>query len=305
MDSLPLDISYKCNHVPCGLFCLASFTHLSNTCPLCSVCWSVPHSFSGLNNIQLHGETPGACSVASVMSNSLRPCGLQPARLLCPRDSPGKNTGLSCHALLQGIFLTQGSNSSLPASPALQEGFFTQWATWEAHGVTPIVFIYSSVNRYFGGVSTFGLLWKMMLWTSAYKFLCGHGVEWNCQVLTTPCVTFLFCFFSCVTFQGTARLFSTVAASLPFCTRIVISKLPVLGNTNLRSQNGTVGMEGLRQGSQNRRLCYMVVKGSGVWMPGSGFWVPCLLGVISAQRRSHLNSWICYLMWQKGLCRCD
>ena len=49
------------------------------------------------------------CSVASVVSNSLRPCGLQPARLLCPWDSPGKNTGVGCCALLQGIFLTQGS----------------------------------------------------------------------------------------------------------------------------------------------------------------------------------------------------
>ena len=29
------------------------------------------------------------------------------ARLLCPWDSPGKNTGMGCHALLQGIFLTQ------------------------------------------------------------------------------------------------------------------------------------------------------------------------------------------------------
>ena len=29
-------------------------------------------------------------------------------------DSPGKNTGVGCHALLQGIFLTQGSNLSLP-----------------------------------------------------------------------------------------------------------------------------------------------------------------------------------------------
>ena len=34
-------------------------------------------------------------------------------RLLCPRDSPGKNTGVGCHALLQGIFLTQGSNQRL------------------------------------------------------------------------------------------------------------------------------------------------------------------------------------------------
>ena len=29
-------------------------------------------------------------------------------------DSPGKNTGVICHALLQGIFLTQGSNLGLP-----------------------------------------------------------------------------------------------------------------------------------------------------------------------------------------------
>ena len=37
----------------------------------------------------------------------MQPCGLKPARLLCPWDSPGRNTGVSCHALLQGIFLTQ------------------------------------------------------------------------------------------------------------------------------------------------------------------------------------------------------
>ena len=37
-----------------------------------------------------------------------------PARLLCPWDSPGKNTGVGCHALLQGIFPTQGSNPGLP-----------------------------------------------------------------------------------------------------------------------------------------------------------------------------------------------
>ena len=34
-------------------------------------------------------------------------------RLLCPRDSPGKNTGVGCHTLLLGIFLTQGCNPSL------------------------------------------------------------------------------------------------------------------------------------------------------------------------------------------------
>ena len=45
------------------------------------------------------------------MSDSSQPHGLQPARLLCPWDSLGKNTGLGCRALLQGIE---------PISPALQ-----------------------------------------------------------------------------------------------------------------------------------------------------------------------------------------
>ena len=49
----------------------------------------------------------------SVVSDSLRPRGLQPTRLLCPWDFPGKNTGAGCHFLLQGIFPTQESNPGL------------------------------------------------------------------------------------------------------------------------------------------------------------------------------------------------
>ena len=33
--------------------------------------------------------------------------------LLCPWNFPGKNTGVGCHFLLQGIFLTQGLNPHL------------------------------------------------------------------------------------------------------------------------------------------------------------------------------------------------
>ena len=40
----------------------------------------------------------------------LQPHRLYPAWLLCPWDSPGKNTGVGCHFLLYGIFLTQESN---------------------------------------------------------------------------------------------------------------------------------------------------------------------------------------------------
>ena len=49
-----------------------------------------------------------------VVSDSLWLRGSQPARLLCPWNSPGQDTGVDCHSLLQGIFPTQGSNSVLP-----------------------------------------------------------------------------------------------------------------------------------------------------------------------------------------------
>ena len=48
-----------------------------------------------------------------VMSDSLQSHGLQPTRPLCPWNSPGKNTGVGYHFLLQGTFSTQGSNLGL------------------------------------------------------------------------------------------------------------------------------------------------------------------------------------------------
>ena len=51
--------------------------------------------------------------VTLVMSNSVQPCRLQPARLLCPWDSLGKSSRVGCHALLQEILPTQGSNQGL------------------------------------------------------------------------------------------------------------------------------------------------------------------------------------------------
>ena len=44
---------------------------------------------------------------------TLQPHGLQLTRLLRPWDSPGKNTGVGSHSLLQGIFPTQRSNLGL------------------------------------------------------------------------------------------------------------------------------------------------------------------------------------------------
>ena len=52
--------------------------------------------------------------------------GLQPTKFLWPRDFPGKNTGVGCHFLLQGIFPTQGSN---PCLLCIAGGFFTTEAS--------------------------------------------------------------------------------------------------------------------------------------------------------------------------------
>ena len=57
----------------------SSFTRCCCCCCCCCCCW---------------------CSIASVVSDSVRPCELQPLGLLCPWDSPVENTRVGCHALL-------------------------------------------------------------------------------------------------------------------------------------------------------------------------------------------------------------
>ena len=70
---------------------------------------------------------------------TLWPYQLQPARLLCPWDSPGKNTGLGSHSLPQGIFPTHGLNPDLlhytvsqlvKNPPAVQEAWI-QFLGWD------------------------------------------------------------------------------------------------------------------------------------------------------------------------------
>ena len=50
-------------------------------------------------------------TLCAVVFNSLR--AHEPTRLLCLWDFTGKNTGVGCHFLFQGIFVTQGSNLGL------------------------------------------------------------------------------------------------------------------------------------------------------------------------------------------------
>ena len=59
------------------------------------------------------------CLVIQPCSTLCDPMDYSPPGSSVHGDSPGKNTGVGCHALLQEIFPTQGSNLCLPVSSAL------------------------------------------------------------------------------------------------------------------------------------------------------------------------------------------
>ena len=70
---------------------------------------------SVLHHIQ-NSSCKGVCVYVCSVRHSyqtLQTHGWQPARFFCPWVFPGKNTGVSCHSFLQGIFLTQGLNLCL------------------------------------------------------------------------------------------------------------------------------------------------------------------------------------------------
>ena len=72
------------------------------------------------------GEAGKNMHVCSVVSDSLGPQRLQPARLVYPWNFPGKNTGVGCRFLFQGIFLTQRSNQPFLCLLHLLRGQYIQ-----------------------------------------------------------------------------------------------------------------------------------------------------------------------------------
>ena len=106
------------------------------------------------------------------MSNSVRPHGLQPTRLLCPWDSPGKNTGAGCHFLLQCMkvksksevaqscpTLSDPMDCSLPGSPlhGIFQATVLEWgaiAFSRLHNEASIKTHKDGVWRAFGVVNT-------------------------------------------------------------------------------------------------------------------------------------------------------
>ena len=74
---------------------------------------SVSFSSDKYQKVVLLGHMCVLCVSCSVVSDSLQPRGLWPARFLCPWNFPGRITTVDCHFLLKGIFLTQRLNPGL------------------------------------------------------------------------------------------------------------------------------------------------------------------------------------------------
>ena len=79
------------------------------------------------------------CLVGQSRPTLCDPMECSPPGFSVHKDSPGKNTGVDCHALLQGIFPTQGSNPGLP----LAGRFFTLWVIGKPASIYSI-YVYQS-----------------------------------------------------------------------------------------------------------------------------------------------------------------
>ena len=130
------------------------------------------------------------------MSNSVRPHGLQPTRLLRPWDSPGKNTGVGCHFLLQCTkvesesevvqscpTLSDPTDCSLPGSSI--HGIF--WATvleWGAIAFSHIcvyTYIHMCIHTYMG-IFTAVYVYTHMCIYIMYIYMYIHiyiYIQWN------------------------------------------------------------------------------------------------------------------------------
>ena len=92
---------------PRGRFLLSPDSHIIKpTLSKCTVQWFLVCAHQHFQHILSESH--------SVVSDSLRPPGLQPHKLLCPWNSPGKSAGVGCCFLLWVIFPTQGWNPGLP-----------------------------------------------------------------------------------------------------------------------------------------------------------------------------------------------
>ena len=131
----------------------------------------------------------------SVMSSSLQPHGLQPASLLCPWNSPGKNIEVGCHSLFQvvknppanaGDLRDEGSTPGLGRSPGESMATHSSILTWKIPWTEETDGLWSTVSQSLKRLSMHNAeLWKDHgLWNQTRVHVCVHAKSFqSCPTL--------------------------------------------------------------------------------------------------------------------------
>ena len=126
-------------------------------------------------------------------------------------DSPGEDIGFNCHALLQGIFLTEGSNPGLPCCRwilnRLSHGFLIK--VWFIYYVVLVPGVQQSDSAIHMCVSIFFRLFSLI---GYYK---GLSIV-TCVVTIGPCLLSALCIVLCIYYSQTPHL------SFPFSPLVII-----------------------------------------------------------------------------------
>ena len=103
-------------------------------------------------------------------------------------DSPDKNTRVGCHALLQGIFPTQGLNPGLQhCRQILYHG--TPWETFLKHGSSQW-FVFCCYKYTFVSSSVSMLCFIINEWRKVcFQLAASLSVLWKCWWVSTACGT--------------------------------------------------------------------------------------------------------------------
>ena len=133
-------------------------------------------------------ESLCACLVASVVSDSLRPHGPSPAGLLCPWDSPGKNTGVGCHFLLQRGSLTSAwklkwtlkstAGGRLTAFPITGQLVLSWRGICKSRSILPFYTNYLEISN---------VWWEDILFIEGFKL--GRIIELDCYFAISNRIT--------------------------------------------------------------------------------------------------------------------
>ena len=129
-----------------------------------------------------------ACMLShSIMSYSLQSYGLYPAGFLCPWDSPGMNTRLGCHFLLQEIFPTQGLNPCILCLLHWQAGSLPLVPSGKPKEEGNMFLIRACLIK--GPPKTFKKNFNISVW---YKICSSEGVpQLDIQSFSHLCTTYI------------------------------------------------------------------------------------------------------------------